>query len=131
MQSRIILFPAMFSSWFKLQDMYFLLTLHLQENELALINERLSQARHIMDRLRACVVASYYAKSFTKSGAKGPGAGASQHPAIQVRSDLVTNETVVEPFVFGTDHFGALHRSQDYTNIYIILYLVFFPQVLN
>ena len=37
-----------------------------------------------MDRLRACVVASFYAKSFTKSGAKGPGPGASQHPAIQV-----------------------------------------------
>lgn len=51
------------------------------------VNQKLTEARCIMDRLRACVVASFYAASFTKpvDGAKGPEAGAAYHPAIQVR----------------------------------------------
>ncbi|CAK8698185.1 unnamed protein product [Clavelina lepadiformis] len=58
-----------------------------KENEVDLITERLTEARQLLDRLRACVVASYYASSFVKplEKKKEPEPGAAQHPAIQVR----------------------------------------------
>uniref|UniRef100_H2Z8Q9 Uncharacterized protein n=1 Tax=Ciona savignyi TaxID=51511 RepID=H2Z8Q9_CIOSA len=54
-------------------------------NELSTITEQLTSARQLLDRLRACVVASYYASSFKKSveGSKVLEQGAGQHPAIQ------------------------------------------------
>ncbi|XP_039251521.2 uncharacterized protein LOC120328989 [Styela clava] len=59
--------------------------IELKEDELMAINQKLADARCVMDRLRACVVASFYAASFTKpvDGARGPDAGAAYHPAIQ------------------------------------------------
>nr|CAB3267821.1 YEATS domain-containing protein 2 [Phallusia mammillata] len=56
-----------------------------KEKEISLITQRLSETRQLLDRLRACAVASYYASSFTKplEKNKGPEPGAAQHPAIQ------------------------------------------------
>jgi len=63
-----------------------------QEKEVSLITERLAEARHLLDRLRACVVASYYASSFAKPQEKhSVEPGAAQHPAIQVIGLLLNN----------------------------------------
>ena len=61
------------------------MNLPFQERQVSLITERLAEARRVLDRLRACAVASYYASSFAKPQEKhSVEAGAAQHPAIQV-----------------------------------------------
>ena len=48
----------------------FSLEVHLKEREIELIDQRISQTRSMLDRLRGCVLARYYGTS-TKSGREG------------------------------------------------------------